>query len=493
MSGLQKLILRIKPAVVDCIQEQAFATKGAIIAASGVKSSQWYDVSSKGASADTVITKIQGIAERFGLRIPIYCFLDYYAFEEQFSGGEIPAKLLELAFTGNCLEEHTSNTIGQLLRDDEHSRAFLKLISRQPQQASTVPFTASVSNDLRPLPLLPFRNNPYFTGRAVWLDRLHILTQKGHPTFAISGLGGIGKTQLVLEYAHRYSHCFKQVFWSPASSKADLQNGFIEIADHLNLAFDNTKSSSAVKAVKQWMATNADWLLILDNADEPTLLDEFVPNQTRGAILMTSRARVFDNLGLVERLDLTEFELGETVAFLKLRSRKDFLAEAEEQAIHTLHEELGGLPLALEQAAAYVVEKQISDWQNYLIEFRKHRIKMLEKQMPVAGSYPRSVATTWLMNFAEVRKISEASADLLRFTAFLQDSAPIPFTYIIKAQKSMPVALRMLLESAEVKPLAVLEALAPLARFSLVRVEPIEQTYTMHLLVQEIVRDLDEA
>lgn len=352
---------------------------------------------------------------------------------------------------------------------------------------------ASDSPADKPVLLIPFRPNPFFSGRTEWLKQLqHSVNAKKARIIAISGLGGIGKTQLALQFAHTFGHSFTHVFWVLGDSAANIRDGYLAIASKLVLTSEPADIASAVDAVRTWLALQSNWLLIFDNADTPRLLESFLPQRSTGLVVLTSRDQNFDVLGQVLTLEVPSFTSQESKDFLRKRTRLPLTSKVEVEAMEELHAELGGLPLALEQAAAFVVEKRLGSFHVYLQEFRHQRLKLLNKQMPVTGNYAYSVATTWLMNFNEVKAMSQAAAELLRVTAFLKDSSPIPYSYIINAAHRLPPALQSLLQSTTQKKLAIAEALAPLARFSLVRVEPEQQTYTMHALVQEIVRDLDE-
>jgi predicted ATP-dependent serine protease len=119
---------------------------------------------------------------------------------------------------------------------------------------------------------MPFSRNPFFTGRDEVLSHLHTAlaaTSKAAltPLQAISGLGGIGKTQTAIEYAYRYRDDYQHVLWVRAETHETLVADLIAIAELLNLPEKSRQDQRiTIKAVKRWLETHSEWLLIFDNA-----------------------------------------------------------------------------------------------------------------------------------------------------------------------------------------------------------------------------------
>jgi transcriptional regulator with XRE-family HTH domain len=140
-------------------------------------------------------------------------------------------------------------------------------------QPSLVPDkTTPASESHAPLWNVPYGRNSFFTGREEVLEQLHAaLSARAHPTAisqpqAISGLGGIGKTQLAVEYAYRYRDDYQAVLWAKAESTDLLVSDYLAIAALLNLSECNRQEQwTIVNAVLRWFDTHEDWLLILEN------------------------------------------------------------------------------------------------------------------------------------------------------------------------------------------------------------------------------------
>jgi hypothetical protein len=152
---------------------------------------------------------------------------------------------------------------------------------------------------------IPFARNPFFTGRKDLLERLHIQLQTTQAAAlsqpqAISGLGGIGKTQLALEYAYRYRQEYQAVLWARAETMEALNASYTEVANVLNLPQrDAQEQEVIVQAVKNWLRGTKDWLLILDNADDLAMVQPFVPTVCPGHLLLTTRAQILGKLVVI--------------------------------------------------------------------------------------------------------------------------------------------------------------------------------------------------
>src|SRR2546421_3363628 len=173
---------------------------------------------------------------------------------------------------------------------------------------------------------VPYRRNPFFTGREAVLQRLHqvlhsqavaALTQAQ----AISGLGGIGKTQTALEYAYRYRDEYQAILWARADTRQGLLADVVAIAALLQVpAADDGDQQRCAEAVKGWLKEQTDWLLILDNIEDLGLLDEVLPPVGQGHLLLTTRAQATGTLA--QCIELGQMAPEEGALFLLRRAKR---------------------------------------------------------------------------------------------------------------------------------------------------------------------------
>jgi tetratricopeptide (TPR) repeat protein/DNA-binding XRE family transcriptional regulator len=343
---------------------------------------------------------------------------------------------------------------------------------------------------------VPYRRNPFFTGREECLAYLHAQLEAEHggtPSIqAISGLGGIGKTQLALEYAYRYRHDYTAVVWVQADTAERLQSELAALASLLHLPEQQAQDQEqAVRAVKRWFAEHANWLLILDNVEDITLVSTTIPAES-GHVLLTTRAQASG--ACARHMNLETMSLDEGVLFLLRRAKMLGGGTPLEQADDMLQEqaraivrELDGLPLALDQAGAYIEETGCS-LSGYLDRYHVRRADLLNRRGRLTTDHPQSVSTALALSYEQVERTNEAAAELLRFCAFL-DPDGIPEELIAEGA----AFLGPLLGPVAADRLACDEAVAVLRSYSLVQRHAESSTLTTHRLVQVVLKDrMDE-
>jgi tetratricopeptide (TPR) repeat protein len=341
---------------------------------------------------------------------------------------------------------------------------------------------------------IPYPPNPFFLGRDDLLSRLHTQLQAGQTTAlsqspqAISGLGGIGKTQIAIEYAYRYHQEYEVVLWARAESEEALISSYSMMASLLKLSGQEAEVQVIIEVVKRWLQTHHKWLLILDNADDLDLLPPFLPTVAGGHILITTRA--WDMQRLATRLEVETLS-DEQGALLQLRRAGLLTPDASfEQAVAEelacamqLTKELGGLPLALDQAGAYLEATGMSIDEYHRI-YQQHRRTLLQERRSRISDHPAAVATTWSLSFERVEEKNPAAADLLRFCAYLAPDA-IPEEIITQGVEH----LGPLLEPVAADAFLLAQAVEALRAYSLVSRNPRTRTLSMHRLVQAVLRD----
>jgi Tfp pilus assembly protein PilF len=323
---------------------------------------------------------------------------------------------------------------------------------------------------------LPARN-PVFTGRAGPLaDLAGKLAGGPVAVVAVRGLGGVGKSQLALEYAHRErkSGRYRVAGWVRADSPVTVAEDLAALGPLLRLPQDGTTGERATDVVAA-LGSRRDWLLVFDNAHRPGDLRGWLPGGA-GYVLITSRDRAWS--GTAAQLDLDTFTRAESVAFACQRSGCDDKKAAGELAVA-----VGDLPLALAQAAAYIDGRSMTI-AGYLGLYRDPALAARLRDAGLdSAEYPASVASTWLINFTQLSEEHPATVELLRLCAFL-DPDDIDLDLLAQGRTEAGEMLGRVLGD----PLERTETAGALAAASLVTV-PADGHLRVHRLVQAVTRD----
>ena len=324
--------------------------------------------------------------------------------------------------------------------------------------------------------------NPNFTGREGYLDNLDAALKSGKAaalTQTITGLGGIGKTELAKEYAYRRAGEYSLVWWIASEEPVKLASDYAELAKRIGLPeADNPNQPEVIRAVRRWLEGHTGWLLIFDNVPKPEALHDYIPRNDSRRVVITSQH--LDWSGTAASMGVEIFTPGESVKFLLKRTGLDDTAGAEKLA-----EALGHFPLALAQAGAYISAKNISIAE-YCDMYERYKGEVLNRVNPPEG-YDATIATTWTMSFEAVERESPAGADMLKLLAFLAPD-DIPLEIIRAGAEFLP---KKLAEAAG-KELDFLDAVGSLTGYSLI--DKSGDAVYLHRLVQEVVRDrMDDA
>src|SRR5262249_17618673 len=365
------------------------------------------------------------------------------------------------------LADNVYQTLVGIEDAEERKRRIIAAAERQSQAAPPPP---------RPFIGVPPRIAS-FTGRADELDRLDDILMQDKPAavtqasvgrVAVQGMGGVGKTALAVEYAHRFRGLYAGVCWCPAETHTGLLSALAGLAVTLGAATaeeaDVEKAANA--ALRRLAEQRGTWLLVYDNVPEPKDIAELLPS-AGARVLITSRFSDWSELADGVALDV--LPLAEAVTFLQSRTERSDAAGA-----NALADALGNLPLALDHAAAYCKRTQMQ-----FADYAK-KVSSLIGAAPRGVGYPRSVAATFDLAITEAMVQCPAAEALM---AYLAQCAPerIPMT---------------LVEGAVDDEAERLQALAALAEVSLLKHDPFEDdtpAVMVHRLVQTVARARSEA
>ena len=329
-------------------------------------------------------------------------------------------------------------------------------------------------------PLHPFLGVPPringFTGRSDHLDQIDAIlirdvvaavTQDSNPQgigrATVHGLGGVGKTSLAIEYAHRFRGLYAGVCWCPAETRPGILASLAGLATALGAATENEADieKAARAALRRLAEQRATWLLVYDNVNAPEEIADLLPH-TGARVLITSR--FFDWRGWAGEVALDVLSIEEAVAFVQNRAGR-----SDEPGARALAEATGRLPLALDHASATCRRTQMrfADYSAQLSD--------LIAAAPRGAGYPKSVAATFDLAIAQAVEQHAAAETLM---ACLAQCAP----------ERIPM---LLLDGAIEDSTERSGALTALAEVSLVKHDPFEDgaaAVTVHRVVQAVAR-----
>ncbi|EHK19758.1 uncharacterized protein TRIVIDRAFT_46904 [Trichoderma virens Gv29-8] len=341
--------------------------------------------------------------------------------------------------------------------------------------------------------MVPFERNYSFTSRESDLKRLHQMLFTGQHTakVAISGLGGVGKTQLALELAYRIreEHDSCSVIWIPATNRESLEQAYLNAAAKLGMSgFDNAKTD-VKRLVQDHLSSESAgrWLLVFDNADdigmwvdkssqESSRLIDYMPKSIHGSIVFTTRDKKtavrLAGRNVVELSEMNE-EDGNKL-FGKHLVDQDLVSQGDVAALLI---QLMYLPLAIVQAAVYINTNGIGpgDYLLLLEEQEEDVIDLLSEDFEDDGRYhdvKNPIATTWLISFEQIRHRDPLAADYLSFMACV-DAKDIPQSLLPPGQSRKQE----------------IEAMGTLQGYSFIAKRSADSVVTVHRLVHLAMRN----
>jgi tetratricopeptide (TPR) repeat protein len=298
------------------------------------------------------------------------------------------------------------------------------------------------------------------------------------------------KTQTALEYVYHYADEYTAVLWAQAETREDVLSECIALARTLNLPEkDLSDHNQVAAALMDWLRTHDGWLLILDNADDLSMVGEFLPRGGKGHILLTTRALATGQH--IEGIEIEKLNYKDGISLLLHRAKlvkndTDLTSVAPQfyEQAWMLYELVDGLPLALSQVAAYIEENAI-DLGDYLALFQAYPSSLLGRGSELSRSdYSHSVATTWALSFEKIERTNAIAADLLRLCAFLQPDG-ISEQLLLQGISDPDAPLHTIAAN----PLVLYEAIGELRKYSFIRRNTQTKTLSLHRLVQLFLKE----
>ncbi|KAK0127802.1 hypothetical protein ONS96_007307 [Cadophora gregata f. sp. sojae] len=284
--------------------------------------------------------------------------------------------------------------------------------------------------------LVPNSVNPQFTGRTEICERLSelVVTREYadlQQRFVLHGMGGSGKTQICLKFAEDHRKRFWGVFWIDASTNETAQASFLIIAR-------KCKQIESIEAVKSWIAAHSNWLLIIDNADDPSLdLRYYFPSGNTGTIIITTRNPELRSVASAGSYIVDEMEHKDAVLLLLKNvssSQPEIQTTKTRQSAGEIVKILGHLALAIKQAGA-VIRQQICTLDDFCEVYSQRKKDLLElgRSRPGMQEYQYSVFTTWEISLQKIKEMPQThpalALELLRLFSFMHFDGIEPSTF----------------------------------------------------------------
>jgi tetratricopeptide (TPR) repeat protein len=336
---------------------------------------------------------------------------------------------------------------------------------------------------------------PNFTGREDELNQLadNLLRQPSPSVQVISGMGGIGKTELATEFIHRNRDAYEIIWWIRAEHQDRVRESLVRLGQRLELRQASTGSARdrTVAAVLDTLQAGSwsSWLLVFDNADNPLDLQKYIPaGHQDGHVIITARQPNWPSYIMADSTEISPFTDAESVSFL--RRTVPGLAERpggprtedtqRDREASRLAGMLGHLPIAVEHAAAYLTETGQSV-DEYLTRFTENAHQLLSEQ-PTDSDLPAPVSGTWAMSITLLTPDAEHLFNLCSFFS----AEPISAELLLQPADGIvePAGLADLLTS----PPRFRAAQTQLHRLSLARVDGARDLMQVHRVVQAVTQ-----
>jgi len=335
--------------------------------------------------------------------------------------------------------------------------------------------------------------NPLFCGREALLGQIGQALNDSRRA-ALCGLAGMGKTETAIEYVYRNRQQYALVVWIKADSLQQLHASFIAAARFLELPeWNNSDQTLALAAMLRWFARHNGWLVVFDDVDDLELAKQFLTDGENGHLMITTRMQA--TTAIAGPLDVEPLNLEEGAGLLLRRGKilnteADLgeLAVTDQTAAKTIASEMGCLPMALDQAGAYIEETGCGV-ETYLALWSTNRPKLLAQRPTSSLRNSESVAATWLLSFSELEKSKPQAIELLKLMTFLHSDA-IPEEVLSAGSELLAPGLAAVLGD----PWQFNDVIRESIKFSLLRRDAKTRALRIHRLFQAVLRDsMDQA
>jgi tetratricopeptide (TPR) repeat protein len=309
-----------------------------------------------------------------------------------------------------------------------------------------------------------------FVGRSTELERLDSsVARSGRAVvIAVHGLGGVGKSALAAHFAHRHRDRHSLVWWITADSAPGIDTGLADLATALTSQAEGLPLEQRTKLAVRWLATHDDWLLVLDNLTTPTDTTRLLERVRTGTIVITSRQS--NGWRSVETIPLDVLSAGEARELLARIARAEW-PDPDLPNADRLCSELGRLPLAVEQAGAYIAQTRITPTA-YIDLLKRYPAQMFAATSE--GGHPhRTMARVWHLTLDKLTD-TPLAGQVLRQLAWYAPG---------------PIPRHLITTSIDAPETDLLHALGRLAAYSMITLTP--DTVSVHRLVQAVTRTPD--
>ncbi|CAM1507781.1 Fc.00g046290.m01.CDS01 [Cosmosporella sp. VM-42] len=369
--------------------------------------------------------------------------------------------------------------LARMRKDETNYREVLELLSAMKMSNTDGPKRISYNN-------IPFGANTKFSGREDVLDAIGKLLDPetaatSLKSIALFGMGGVGKTQIAIQYAYRNLEKFDVLLWVAADNAIAIGQSCRTIADGLGLLGSDEEmkdAAAAIYKIKTWLATTkSTYLVIFDNADDLTALKTAWPGTIRGSVLLTTRDFTVAT-SLMTKHVLVDALGNEDGSKMLLKALElDHTSPDDEQHAFAISKTFGGLPLALTQIGGFIKQRKMS-LKEFLPLYERYSAKIDARKVP-GSDYEHTLSTVWNVSF---ERLTENSTRLLNLLS-LFDPGGISEDILLQGSQNIDDEFSFLSDEMDVG-----DASENLLRAALVNRSGDLAILSMHRLVQSAVQ-----